>query len=150
MEADEAERSAYHEAGHFVVWHVLPCRALEIRGLTIAETARHAGRLAAETGEILRPRDLEDICVVLLAGYAAETRLVGRPTPSHARTDLAQVTRIIRQLRGGEAPAQASLRKELHGRCAAALERHWASVCRLAAALCVHETLSRDAALALL
>lgn len=150
MQADEAERSAYHEAGHFVVWHVLPCRALEIHGLTIAETARHAGRLTAETGEIAGPRDLEDICVVLLAGYVAETRLVGRPAPSHARTDLAQVTRIIRQLRRGERPAQASLRKELHGRCAAALDRHWPAVCRLAAALRVHETLTREAALVLI
>lgn len=147
---NEAERSAYHEAGHFVVWHALPCRALKIHAVSIAESDRHAGRLTSETGEILGARDLEDICVVLLAGYVAETRRIGRPAPQHARTDLAQVTRFIRRLCGGERSAEVRLRSELHRRCARLLDAHWSALERLAAGLLARETLTRDEALALL
>jgi len=144
----EAERTAYHEAGHFVVWHVLPCRALRIEAVTIADSDRYAGGLASQTSPWLAGGDLEDICVVLLAGYAAEFRRVGRPAPSHARTDLAQVTRFVRRLCRGDRAAEVRLRGELHGRCARALEAHWGRVERLAAALLERETLSRAAAIA--
>lgn len=146
----EAERSAYHEAGHFVVWHALPCPALRIHAVTIADSARYAGGLTSETAARLDARALADICVVLLAGYAAETRRVGKPAPSHARTDLAQVTRFIRRLCSGDRPAEARLRSELHARCARVLDAWWPGVERLAAALLARETLARDDALALL
>lgn len=135
LPVDERTRTAFHEAGHFVVAHVLRCRALQIRAIAIIESTRHMGRLEADCHGIYGIDDAHSVCAVLLAGFYAESRFAGTPMIEAAATDLAQAEELIRDLVPPDdwyALAQACT-----FRASRTLEVHWAAVDQLARELLI-------------
>lgn len=135
LPVDERTRTAFHEAGHFVVAHALRCRALQIRAIAIIESTRHMGRLEADCHGIYGIDDARSVCAVLLAGFYAESRFAGTPMIEAAATDLAQAEELIRDLVPPDdwyALAQACT-----FRASRTLEVHWAAVDQLARMLLI-------------
>lgn len=144
---DARERTAYHEAGHFVVAMLRPCPALHITAVTIGETGRYAGSVTHHLQRRLYASEIWALCGILVAGYEAETRAAGAPVPTHAATDLRQVRQWLDDLAQPDVPAfdpqsAVSLSRKLHREIRTLLVDHWPRVQRLAQALQQHEYLS--------
>lgn len=142
---DERTRTAYHESGHFVVAHLLPCRILRISAITIREDPRYHGGLVCENDPWFGRRDAEALCQVLVAGYEAETLLTGAPEPRASLTDLTQLRDLARQMED-EPEAARKLRVAIHHRARALLRLRWGAVISLAQQLLSDETVEADEA----
>jgi len=148
---DARERTAYHEAGHFVVAMLRPCPALQITAVTIREVGRYAGMVTHQTQRRLHASEVWALCGILVAGYEAETRAAGAPAPKNAATDLRQVREWLDDLAEPGVPASdplsaVSLSRKLHHEIRRLLAEHWPRVESLAQALQQYEYLSaRDA-----
>ncbi len=136
---DDRTRTAYHESGHFVVAHLLPCRILRISAITIREDPRYHGGLVCENDPWFGRRDAEALCQVLVAGYEAETLLTGAPEPRAALTDLTQLRDLARQMED-EPEAARKLRVAIHQRARTLLRLRWNAVISLAQELLSRET----------
>jgi cell division protease FtsH len=91
--------TAYHEAGHAVVGHVLP-NADPIHKITIIPRGRAGGytlSLPDEDRDMVSRKKLTDLMAVALGGRAAE-ELTFDDITSGASMDIQQVTRIARQM----------------------------------------------------
>lgn len=141
---DERTRTAFHEAGHFVVAHALRCAALQIRAIAIIETDRYMGRLEADCHGIFGLDDARSVCAVLLAGFYAESRFAGSPMIEAAATDLAQAEELIRDM----APVDAwhEVAQETSFRAFRTLDVHWQSVDQLARLLLVRRRVEAEEA----
>jgi len=141
---DERSRTAFHEAGHFVVAHALRCRALQIRAIALVETSRYMGRLEADCQGIFGIDDARSVCAVLLAGFYAESRFAGSPMIEAAATDLAQAEALIRDL----VPPDDwyALAQETTFRASRTLDVHWAAVDELARLLLVRHRVEAEQA----
>ena len=96
---DEKLITAYHEAGHAVVGHVLP-NADPIHKVTIIPRGRAGGytlSLPDEDRDMISRKKLTDQMAVALGGRAAEEMTFDDIT-SGASMDIQQVTRIARQM----------------------------------------------------
>ena len=100
LETTERSRSAYHEAGHFVVALALDSPALRVRALHIHESDRHTGAVITDSDGIFSWHDAREVCTILLAGFHAESRFSGTPMIEAATTDLIQAEELIRELSG--------------------------------------------------
>lgn len=100
LETTERSRSAYHEAGHFVVALALDSPALRVRALHIHESERHTGAVVTDSDGIFSWHDAREVCTILLAGFHAESRFSGTPMIEAATTDLMQAEELIRELSG--------------------------------------------------
>ena len=138
LRIDERSRTAFHEAGHFVVAHVLACPSLRIRSISIVETEHHAGNLDCESGGIYGWRDARDVCSILVAGFYAETRFARRPKIKAASTDLAQAEDIVRGFCDDPTDALEQVR-DIVRRTVRLLDVHWLPVQAVAVALLRHE-----------
>lgn len=98
LETNERSRSAFHEAGHFVVALALDSPALRVRALHIHETDRHTGAVVTDSDGIYCWNDAREVCTILLAGFHAESRFSGAPMVEAAATDLRQAEELIRDL----------------------------------------------------
>ena len=131
---DERSRTAFHEAGHFVVAHVLASPCLRIRSISIVENDHHAGHLDCVSGGIYGWADAQDVCAILLAGFYAETRFAGRPQIRAATTDLTQAEDVVRSF--CERPLDAFKEvREIVRRTVRLLDVHWLGVRAVAMAL---------------
>ncbi|MGB1014473.1 MAG: hypothetical protein ACPG4T_10100 [Nannocystaceae bacterium] len=148
---DARERTAYHEAGHFVVAMLRPCPALHITAVTIRENDRYAGMVTHQLPRRLFASEVWALCGILVAGYEAETRAAGAPAPKNAATDLKQVRQWLGDLAepgvvASDPESLVSLSRKLHREIRQLLAEQWPRVERLAHALQQHEHLSaRDA-----
>lgn len=134
----ERRRTAVHEAGHFVVATVLPCRVLTITAISIEDDDLHAGHLVTQTHGWMGPREAAELGVVLAAGFEAEARLVGRPNPAAAVTDLGQLRRICGWVADDAGLSPLELQRSLHQTARELLVRYWRCVEALADELLEH------------
>lgn len=135
-----------HEAGHFVVATVLPCRVLSITAISIQDDDLHAGHLVTQTHGWMGPREAAELGVVLAAGFEAEARLVGRPNPASAATDLAQLRRISGWVAEDAGLTPLELQRALHQTARSLLVRYWRCVEALADELMAHRRVGGDEA----
>lgn len=148
---DPRLRTAYHEAGHFVVAMLRPCRALSLTSVSICEDGDYSGRVHHLPITHLRDSEIWSLCGILVAGYEAESKAVGAPAPEHATTDLRQVQQWLAELAvpgaiGSDPHSTISLSRRIHREIRELLTKHWPRVERLARALALRETLTADEA----
>jgi len=98
LKPTQRSRSAYHEAGHFVVALALDSPALQVRALHIVESERHTGAVVTDSDGIYDWDDAREVCTILLAGFHAESQFSGEPMIEAAATDLLQAEELIRDL----------------------------------------------------
>ena len=98
LKPTQRSRSAYHEAGHFVVALALDSPALQVRALHIVESERHTGAVVTDSDGIYDWDDAREVCTILLAGFHAESQFSGEPMIEAAATDLLQAEELIREL----------------------------------------------------
>lgn len=95
----EKQITAYHEAGHALVSHVLP-HADPVQKVSIVSRGRAAGytmNLPLEDKHLHSKLEFEDDLATLLAGYTTE-RLVFTDYTSGASNDLQRATKLARKL----------------------------------------------------
>jgi cell division protease FtsH len=96
---DERRITAYHEAGHAIVGHLLP-HADEVHKVSIISRGRAAGytmSLPFEDKKMNFKQEFIDRMAMMLGGYAAEKEIFGDITTG-ASNDLEKVTGTARQL----------------------------------------------------
>ncbi|NUM25852.1 MAG: ATP-dependent zinc metalloprotease FtsH [Candidatus Buchananbacteria bacterium] len=99
LSAEEKKITAYHEAGHALVAHILP-NADPVQKVSIISRGRAAGYTLKmpQKDKYLKPRsEFIDELAVLLAGHVTEKEIFGEVTTG-ASNDLREATRIARQL----------------------------------------------------
>lgn len=99
LSKQEKKITAYHEAGHALVSHVLP-HADPVQKVSIISRGRAAGytmNLPLEDKHLHSKLEFEDDLATLLAGYTAE-RLVFTDYTSGASNDLLRATKLARKL----------------------------------------------------
>lgn len=95
----EKKITAYHEAGHALVAHVLP-HADPVHKVSIVSRGRAAGytlKLPSEDKKLHSKSEFLDELAVLLAGHTAE-KLVFQELTTGAANDLKEATRLARKL----------------------------------------------------
>lgn len=95
----EKKITAYHEAGHALVGHVLP-NADPVHKISIISRGRAAGytlNLPTEDKKMHSVSEFKDMMAMMLGGYAAETIFFGEVTTG-ANNDLKKVTNLARQM----------------------------------------------------
>lgn len=99
LSLDERKITAYHEAGHAIVGHMLP-HCDEVHKVSIISRGRAAGytmSLPSEDKKMhFRQEYIEDLAM-MLGGYAAEREIFGDMTTG-ASNDLQRATSIAKQL----------------------------------------------------
>jgi cell division protease FtsH len=99
MNDDERKVTAYHEAGHALVAHLLP-HADPVQKVSIISRGRAAGYTLKMPTEDRTMRRREEYCediAVMLGGYAAEQEFFGDITTG-ASSDMKQATRLARNM----------------------------------------------------
>ncbi|HTK04532.1 MAG TPA: ATP-dependent zinc metalloprotease FtsH [Candidatus Eisenbacteria bacterium] len=101
LSEDERRVTAYHEAGHALVSHLLP-NADPVHKVSIISRGTAAGytlKLPAEDKRMHRRAEFVDDLAVSLGGYVAEMEIFGRENmTTGASSDLRQATRLARRL----------------------------------------------------
>ncbi len=95
----EKNITAYHEAGHAIVAHILP-EADSVRKVSIISRGRAAGytlKLPKEDKRMHSKSEFEAELAVMLAGHATEKEIFGEVTTG-ATNDLNQATKLARRL----------------------------------------------------
>ncbi len=99
LSADERLVTAYHEAGHAVVGHLLPyCD--DVHKVSIIARGRAAGytmSIPDEDRKMHSKREFEDDLAMTLGGYVAEKEIFGELTTG-ASNDLQKATSLAREL----------------------------------------------------
>ncbi len=98
LSRDEREITAYHEAGHAIVGHVLP-NADEVHKVSIISRGRAAGytmSLPMEDKKMHFRREFEDEMAMILGGYAAELEIFG-DVSTGASNDLQKATDMAKK-----------------------------------------------------
>jgi hypothetical protein len=134
MNPSERRRTAFHEAGHFVVAHVCVVRGLEIQAISLCDDGPHAGQVHASTS-YLTSRDMVQLCTVLAAGYEAEALSDGWANRAAAATDLRQLRELCEDFFEHEGERARRLERAFHLRASLLLRRNWTAVVALASAL---------------
>lgn len=99
MSAEEKNMTAYHEAGHAVVAHLLP-HADEVHKISIISRGSAGGytlKLPSEDRRYHKRAEFVDDLAVMLGGYAAELEIFG-DISTGASSDLKQVSRLARDM----------------------------------------------------
>jgi cell division protease FtsH len=99
MNDDERKVTAYHEAGHALVAHLLP-HADPIQKVSIISRGRAAGytlKMPNEDRSMRRREEYQEDIAVMLGGYAAEQAFFGDITTG-ASSDMKQATRLARNM----------------------------------------------------
>lgn len=99
LSKQEKKITAYHEAGHALVAHMLP-NADPVHKVSIVSRGRAAGytlKLPIEDKHLHTRSEFIDDLAVLLAGHTAEKNIFGEVTTG-ATNDLSQATKICKQL----------------------------------------------------
>ncbi len=99
LSTKEKKITAYHEAGHALVAHLLP-KADPVHKVSIISRGRAAGytlKLPTEDKYMHQRSDFEADLAVMMAGHAAEKEVFGEVTTG-AQNDLKQATKLARQL----------------------------------------------------
>ncbi len=99
MNDEERKITAYHEAGHALVTHLLP-HADPVQKVSIISRGRAAGytiRLPLEDRQMRHRREYVEDIALMLGGYAAEKIIFGDITTG-ASSDMQQATRIARNM----------------------------------------------------
>jgi cell division protease FtsH len=99
LDAEEGQVVAHHEAGHALVAWALPGSPAVTRVSIVArgQSLGQAWHMAEEPRAVVTKSRLEARLAVLMAGAAAEQRLLGEPT-NGSRDDLERATRLARQM----------------------------------------------------
>ncbi|MEY4744440.1 MAG: ATP-dependent metalloprotease FtsH [Candidatus Parcubacteria bacterium] len=101
LSEDERRVTAYHEAGHALVSHMLP-NADPVHKVSIISRGSAAGytlKLPAEDRRMQRKAEFIDDLAVSLGGYVAEMEIFGKENQTTgASNDLRQATRLARRL----------------------------------------------------
>jgi hypothetical protein len=118
---DEREFTAYHEAAHCIVSHVLGCRPIKIT-IDRASLVEHANRA-----------DPKAWALVLYSGSAAATR-VGGPAGLRGSRDLEMLAEVTSQLPTEVAEQIPSLARAL-------VDKHWAEIEELVRVVLLRGTL---------
>lgn len=99
MNEEERKVTAYHEAGHALVTHLLP-HADPVQKVSIISRGRAAGytiRLPTEDRKMRRRDEYVEDIAIMLGGYAAEKVFFGDITTG-ASNDMQQATRLARNM----------------------------------------------------
>jgi cell division protease FtsH len=99
LSEEEKKVTAYHEAGHGLVAHLMP-HADKVHKISIVSRGRAAGytlNLPEEDRKLHRKSEFLDDLAVLLAGYVAEKEIFGEVTTG-AADDLRKATELSRDL----------------------------------------------------
>lgn len=99
LDEEEKKITAYHEAAHALVSHVLP-KAKTVRKVSIISRGRAAGYTLTlpEKDQKMQPKSaFEAEIAVMLAGHTVETMIFGEPTTG-ASNDLKKATSLAKQL----------------------------------------------------
>ena len=101
LSENERKITAYHEAGHALVAHLLP-NADDVHKVSIISRGRAAGytlKLPSEEKRMHRKAEFVDDLAVSLGGYAAEIEIFGKENlTTGASSDLRHATRLARRL----------------------------------------------------
>lgn len=101
LSEDERKVTAYHEAGHAIVSHVLP-HADPVHKISIISRGSAAGytmKLPAEEKKMHRKVEFLEDLAVSLGGYVAEIDIFGKENlTTGASSDLRKATRLARRL----------------------------------------------------
>jgi hypothetical protein len=147
LKPTQRSRSAYHEAGHFVVALALDSPALQVRALHIIESERHTGAVVTDSEGIYDWDDAREVCTILLAGFHAESQFSGEPMIEAAATDLLQAEELIREL--SDSPQHWTTHAlEISARARRIVSMYWAAIDALARELLcssrIEEARARD------
>lgn len=99
LSGKEKKITAYHEAGHAVVAHILP-HADPVHKISIIARGRAAGytlKLPTEDKHLHSKSEYLDDLAVFLAGHAVEKKIFGEVTTG-ANNDLREATKLARRL----------------------------------------------------
>ncbi len=99
MNEEERKVTAYHEAGHALVTHLLP-HADPVQKVSIISRGRAAGytiRLPIEDRQMRRRNEYVEDIAIMLGGYAAEKTFFGDITTG-ASNDMQNATRLARNM----------------------------------------------------
>ncbi|MFZ5391188.1 MAG: ATP-dependent zinc metalloprotease FtsH [Patescibacteria group bacterium] len=99
LSTKEKKITAYHEAGHALVAHLLP-KADPVHKVSIISRGRAAGytlKLPLEDKYMHQRSEFEADLAVMMGGHAAEKEIFGEVTTG-AQNDLKQATKLARQL----------------------------------------------------
>jgi cell division protease FtsH len=99
MNDEERKITAYHEAGHAIVTHVMP-HADPVQKVSIVSRGRAAGytiKLPTEDRHMRTRTEYVEDLAVMLGGYAAEKTFFGDLTTG-ASSDMQQVTKLARNM----------------------------------------------------
>lgn len=99
MNEDERKVTAYHEAGHALVAHLLP-HADPVHKISIISRGRAAGytlKMPTEDRSMRRREEYIEDIAVMLGGYSAEFAFFGDITTG-ASNDMKQATRLARSM----------------------------------------------------
>jgi len=99
MNEEERKVTAYHEAGHALVTHLLP-HSDPIQKVSIISRGRAAGytiRLPLEDRQMRRRNEYIEDIAIMLGGYAAEKTFFGDITTG-ASNDMQNATRVARNM----------------------------------------------------
>ena len=99
LSKEEKKITAYHEAGHALVSHILP-KADPVHKVSIVSRGHAAGytmNLPVEDKHLHSKQEFEDDMATLLAGYATEKKIF-RDLTSGASNDLKRATKLARKL----------------------------------------------------
>ena len=98
LDKEEREITAYHEAGHAIVGHMLP-HTNEVHKVSIISRGRAAGytmSLPAKDKKMHFRREFKDELAMILGGYAAELEIFG-DVSTGASNDLQKATDIAKK-----------------------------------------------------
>lgn len=99
MNEDERKVTAYHEAGHALVTHLLP-HADPVQKVSIISRGRAAGytiRLPVEDRQMRRRNEYIEDIAIMLGGYSAEKTFFGDITTG-ASNDMQNATKVARNM----------------------------------------------------
>lgn len=99
MNEEERKVTAYHEAGHALVTHLLP-HSDPVQKVSIISRGRAAGytiRLPIEDRQMRRRNEYVEDIAIMLGGYAAEKTFFGEITTG-ASNDMQNATRLARNM----------------------------------------------------
>ncbi len=99
MNDEERKITAYHEAGHAIVTHVMP-HADPVQKVSIVSRGRAAGytiKLPTEDRHMRTRTEYVEDLAIMLGGYAAEKTFFGDLTTG-ASSDMQQVTKLARNM----------------------------------------------------
>ncbi len=99
MNEEEKKITAFHEAGHAVVGHVLP-GSDPIQKISIVSRGRAAGytlNIPEDDRHFRSKRQFEDDLAMMLGGYVAEQEIFGELTTG-ASSDLSKATKLARKM----------------------------------------------------